>query len=70
MSPEIEDGGLYPSTAIVEPMQLECEDLPTPTLPHADGGKDAWLVLTGCFVLEALVWGYGIDTFLFKRGLS
>ena len=27
------------------------------TLPRADGGKDAWLALAGCFVLEALVWG-------------
>jgi hypothetical protein len=27
------------------------------TLPRADGGKDAWLVLASCFVLEATVWG-------------
>jgi len=27
-------------------------------LPRVDGGKDAWLVLFGCFVLEALVWGF------------
>lgn len=27
------------------------------SLPRADGGKDAWLVLAGCFILEALVWG-------------
>jgi hypothetical protein len=25
--------------------------------PRADGGKAAWLFLTGCFVFEALVWG-------------
>ena len=25
------------------------------TLPRADGGKDAWLALAGCFMLEALV---------------
>ena len=25
-------------------------------LPRADGGRDAWLALGGCFVLEALVW--------------
>lgn len=27
------------------------------SLPRVDGGKDAWLFLTGCFLLEALVWG-------------
>ena len=26
-------------------------------LPRPDGGRDAWLFLAGCFVLEALVWG-------------
>jgi hypothetical protein len=26
-------------------------------LPRADGGKDAWLFLAGCFVFEDLVWG-------------
>ena len=27
------------------------------SLPRADGGKDAWLFLAGCFTLEALIWG-------------
>lgn len=27
------------------------------SLPKADGGKDAWLFLTGCFFVEALTWG-------------
>lgn len=27
------------------------------SLPQADGGKDAWLFLTACFIVEALVWG-------------
>lgn len=26
-------------------------------LPRADGGKDAWLFLTACFMLEAVTWG-------------
>ena len=26
-------------------------------LPQADGGKDAWLFLAACFIVEALVWG-------------
>jgi hypothetical protein len=27
------------------------------SLPRADGGKEAWFFLAGCFVFEALVWG-------------
>ncbi|KAF2002381.1 hypothetical protein P154DRAFT_521176 [Amniculicola lignicola CBS 123094] len=27
------------------------------SLPPADGGKNAWLVLFCCFMLEALIWG-------------
>jgi hypothetical protein len=27
------------------------------SLPPADGGKDAWLCLMSCFMLEALIWG-------------
>ena len=27
------------------------------TLPQADTGKDAWLFLAGCFMVEALIWG-------------
>jgi hypothetical protein len=27
------------------------------SLPQVDGGKDAWLFLAACFVVEALVWG-------------
>jgi hypothetical protein len=30
------------------------------SLPAADGGKDAWLFLAACFVVEALVWGQSI----------
>lgn len=28
-----------------------------PSLPPVDGGKDAWLFLAACFMIEALVWG-------------
>jgi hypothetical protein len=28
-----------------------------PQLPPVDGGKDAWLFLAACFIIEALVWG-------------
>ena len=27
------------------------------SLPPTDGGKDAWLCLFSCFMLEALIWG-------------
>jgi hypothetical protein len=27
------------------------------SLPPTDGGKDAWLCLLACFMLEALIWG-------------
>lgn len=27
------------------------------SLPRADGGKDAWWFLAGCFLIEALTWG-------------
>ena len=30
---------------------------PDSALPTVDGGKDAWLFLAACFVVEALVWG-------------
>lgn len=26
-------------------------------LPPADGGRQAWLFLAGCFLMEGLVWG-------------
>ena len=29
----------------------------TQSLPRVDGGKQAWLFLAACFMLEALVWG-------------
>lgn len=33
------------------------EEVEQASLPRADGGKDAWLFLAGCFMIEALVWG-------------
>jgi len=53
-----------PSIPIVQPMQMGEDDPEGRELPRADGGKDAWLVLAGCFVLEALVWGYAIHPML------
>lgn len=36
-------------------------------LPRVDGGKDAWLALAGCFVLEGLVWGFPFAFGVFQR---
>lgn len=27
------------------------------SIPQSDGGKQAWLVLAGCFVIQLPVWG-------------
>jgi hypothetical protein len=34
------------------------------SLPPTDGGKDAWLLLLACFMLEALIWGTSCATVL------
>lgn len=53
-----DDEGMHSSsTAFAHPMQVDEGLEDTQGLPRVDGGKDAWLVLAGCFVLEALVWG-------------
>ncbi|KAH8593717.1 MFS monocarboxylate transporter-like protein [Bisporella sp. PMI_857] len=39
---------------------------PSQRLPRADGGKDAWLFLTGCFVFEAIVWGFPFSFGVFQ----
>lgn len=37
--------------------QARSESLRSYTLPEADHGKDAYLFLAGCFMVEALIWG-------------
>ncbi|KAL9594616.1 MAG: hypothetical protein Q9179_005309 [Wetmoreana sp. 5 TL-2023] len=37
------------------------------TLPQADRGKDAWLFLAGCFMVEALVWGFPFSFGVFQE---
>jgi len=46
---------------------------PTPysiPLPPADTGKDAWLFLAACFMVEALVWGFPFTFGLFQEYYS
>lgn len=40
------------------------------SLPRADGGKDAWLFLCGCFSIEALVWGFPFSYGVFQSYYS
>ncbi|KAH8690013.1 MFS monocarboxylate transporter [Talaromyces proteolyticus] len=35
-------------------------------LPPVDGGKDAWLFLAACFIIEALVWGFTFSFGIFQ----
>ncbi|KAL8732385.1 MAG: hypothetical protein Q9166_002783 [cf. Caloplaca sp. 2 TL-2023] len=37
------------------------------TLPQADRGKDAWLFLAGCFMVEALIWGFPFSFGVFQE---
>jgi hypothetical protein len=39
-------------------------------LPKADGGKEAWLFLCGCFTIEALVWGRSDCLFLRESSIE
>ncbi|KXX76446.1 Monocarboxylate transporter 10 [Madurella mycetomatis] len=41
-----------------------------PSLPPVDGGKDAWLFLAACFMIEALVWGFGYCFGVFQNYYS
>ncbi|KAK4461229.1 major facilitator superfamily domain-containing protein [Cladorrhinum samala] len=36
------------------------------SLPPADSGKDAWFFLAACWVVEALVWGFGFSFGVFQ----
>ncbi|KAJ9296497.1 hypothetical protein DTO271G3_5195 [Paecilomyces variotii] len=39
-------------------------------LPRADGGKDAWLFLAACFMIEALIWGFTFAFGIFQEYYS
>ena len=55
-SHDVEDDAmeLTSYSAPVERMSLHQNSF---SLPPADGGKDAWMVLVSCFFIEALTWG-------------
>jgi hypothetical protein len=37
------------------------------SLPPTDGGKDAWLCLLACFLLEAMIWGFPASFGVFQE---
>lgn len=45
------------SLAIDEGLDPLSSSLQEFSLPPVDRGKDAWLFLAACFVMEALIWG-------------
>ncbi|KAF2636807.1 MFS general substrate transporter [Massarina eburnea CBS 473.64] len=40
------------------------------SLPPTDGGKDAWLFLFACFMLEGLIWGFAASYGIFQEHYS
>ncbi|PVI06253.1 MFS general substrate transporter [Periconia macrospinosa] len=40
------------------------------SLPPTDGGKDAWLFLFACFMLEGLIWGFAASYGIFQEYYS
>lgn len=48
---------------LAEQLMAEQDHVNESQLPPVDGGKDAWLFLAACFVIEALVWGKEILSF-------
>ncbi|KAL5407413.1 hypothetical protein PMIN06_004653 [Paraphaeosphaeria minitans] len=40
------------------------------SLPPTDGGKDAWLLLFSCFMLEGIIWGFGSSYGIFQEYYS
>jgi hypothetical protein len=55
----------FPSSATATDVEYLRHDADQPvnsedgfSLPPTDGGKDAWLCLFACFMLEAMIWGF------------
>ncbi len=40
-----------------DPTLPEQAGIPHSSLPPVDGGRSAWVFLTGCFLVELVVWG-------------
>jgi hypothetical protein len=54
-----QSNGLADSAFDLDASNFEpADDVDLAYLPRADGGKDAWLFLAACFVLEMMIWGF------------
>ncbi|KAI9811718.1 MAG: hypothetical protein M1827_005263 [Pycnora praestabilis] len=49
------------------PQDDEAETPQQFSLPRADGGTEAWLFLAGCFMIEALIWGFPYSYGVFQE---
>jgi MFS family permease len=54
----------------IEPLQHDTSDDQGFSLPPTDGGKDAWLCLLACFMLEAMIWGFPASYGIFQEYYS
>lgn len=54
---ELQSSDHLPRTASPERRAEDGTGQEMPSLPAVDGGKDAYLFLAACFMIEALVWG-------------
>ncbi|KAF2243049.1 MFS general substrate transporter [Trematosphaeria pertusa] len=55
----------------IEPQHSDpSDDIAGFSLPPTDGGKDAWLFLLACFMLEGLIWGFAASYGIFQEYYS
>jgi len=54
---ELQNLNASPRTASPERHAEDGDGHEMQSLPPVDGGKDAWLFLAACFMIEGLVWG-------------
>jgi hypothetical protein len=54
---ELQSSDHSPRTASPERRAEDGNGQEMPSLPPVDSGKDAYLFLAACFMIEALVWG-------------
>ena len=67
---ELNDVSNTGGSASLEDLTGGTSDLEGSSLPQADGGKDAWLFLAGCFTTEAFVWGFPLSFGIFQSYYS
>lgn len=58
------------SFELAELSQTYSAESQQPSLPPADGGKDAWLYLATAFLMEALIWGFAFSFGVFQTYYS